>query len=248
MRSTVPRSLVVLMVTAAPLLADVLWRGDFETGTLEQWPGAAKLMGVQVVTAPVRAGRYAVRIDASNAAERKGNDRIEFQHQPKAPGTAEGTERFFAWSLYTPKRLEPGHHSLGYFEVRNLWTQVMAFEAEGEDIKFSTRVPYALRWTGKGRFTPGRWHDFVVHVRWSRDAQQGFVEVWFDGEKVVPLTHTATLRDENEIFLQVGLFRKSSAVPETLFLDQVIEATTLADIQSALPPVSARSLPEPAKR
>ena len=64
----------------------------------------------------------------------------------------------------------------------------------------------------------------------------------------MPLTHTATLRDENEVFLQVGLFRKSSAVPETLFLDQVIEATTLADIQSALPPVPARSLPEPAKR
>ena len=60
MRSTVPRSLVVLMVTAAPLLADVLWRGDFETGTLEQWPGAAILMGVQVVTAPVRAGRYEI--------------------------------------------------------------------------------------------------------------------------------------------------------------------------------------------
>ena len=79
--------------------------------------------------------------------------------------------------------------------------QAMAFEAEGEDIKFSTRVPYALRWTGKGKLTPGHWHDFVLHVFWSHDPAKGFVEVWFDGEKVVhPLARTATLRDENPRF------------------------------------------------
>lgn len=227
-----------LLLTATPLLAEVIWRGDFETGTMEQWgPGAAKLAGAKIVTTPdpVREGKYAVRIDGTNAAERKGNDRIEFQHQPKPPGTAEGTERYFAWSLYVPKKFEPGHHSLGYFEARNLWSQMMAFEGEGEDIKFTTRVPYALRWTGKGKFTPGRWHDFVVHVLWSRDAKKGFVEVWFDGEKVVPLTSTATLRDENEVFLQVGLFRKTSPVPETIFLDRVIEATTLAEVLPQTP-------------
>ena len=239
-RMKTPSALFLTFVTmllwmATPLLADVVWRGDFETGTTEQWPGAAKLSGVKVVTEPVREGKYAVRIDGSNAAERKGNDRIEFQHQPKPPGTAEGSERYFAWSLYVPKKFEPGHHSLGYFEARNLWSQVMAFEAEGEDIKFSTRVPYALRWTGKGKFTPGRWHDFVVHVLWSRDAKNGFVEVWFDGEKVVPLTNTATLRDENAVFLQVGLFRKTSPVPETIFLDHVIEATTLTEVMPQAP-------------
>src|SRR5437879_471338 len=94
----------LLPLTTKPLVAEVIWRGDFETGTTEQWgPGAAKLSGVKVVTDPVREGKYAVRIDGTNAAERKGNDRIEFQHQPKPPGTAEGTERYFAWSLYVPK-------------------------------------------------------------------------------------------------------------------------------------------------
>ena len=47
---------------------------------------------------------------------------------------------------------------------------------------------------------------------------------------MVPLTRTATLRDENEAFVQIGLFRETSEVPETILLDHVSEATTLADV------------------
>ena len=110
------------------------------------------------------------------------------------------------------------------------WSQLMAFEAKGEDILFTTRVPYAQRWTGKGKLTPGRWHDFAVHVLWSRDAAKGFVEVWFDGEKVVPLAKTATLRDENVAFFQIGFMRETSDVPESIVFDHVVEATALADV------------------
>ena len=78
--------------------------------------------------------------------------------------------------------------------------------------------------------TAGKWHDFAIHVLWSRDPKKGFVELWFDGEKVVPLTRTATLRDENVAFFQIGLFRPTSAVPETILIDHVIEATTLEDV------------------
>ena len=192
--------------------------------------GAPKTDGVKVVKEPVREGKYALRIDGTNAARKGKHDRIEFQHQPKPPGTAEGTERYFGWSVYLPKKLTDGNHSLGYFETRNSWSQLMAFEVKGEDILFSTRVPYTLHWSGKGKMTPGHWHDFAVHVLWSRDPKKGFVEVWFDGEKVVPLTKTATLRDENVAFFQIGLFRETSDVPETIIIDHVIEATTLEDV------------------
>ena len=141
---------VLLFLPALPVAAEVIWRGDFETGTTEQWKSTPKFDGIKVVTEPVREGKYALRIDGTNAARRKDHDRVEFQHQPKPPGTAEGTERYFGWSVYLPKKLIDGHHSLGYFETRNSWTQLMAFEANGEDIKYSTRVPYKLHWTGKG--------------------------------------------------------------------------------------------------
>lgn len=223
---------------------EVVWRGDFETGNLEQWKGATtKNPAVRIVTEPVRAGKYALRIDGSNAAERKGRDRIELQHQPAPPGTTEGTERFFGWSVYVPQRFVDGGHQVGYFETRNSWRQLMAWEVRGEDISISTRVPYARRWSGPGRFTPGRWHDFAVHVLWSRDPNKGFVEMWFDGEQVVPRTPTATLLDENPAFFQLGLMRESSPTPETIYLDHVVEGTTLADVTPP-PPTKPAPLPQ----
>jgi hypothetical protein len=242
----------VCLLTAIPLFqsipisAEVIWRGDFETGTTEQWKGGApKSDGVTIVQDPVREGRYAARIDGTNAARRGTRDRIEFQHQPDPPGAAEGAERYFGWSVYLPKTLTEGTHALGYFETRKSWHQLMAFEVNGEDIIYSTRVPYALRWTGKGKLTPGHWHDFAVHVLWSRDPAKGFVEVWFDGEKVVPRAMTATLSDENVAFFQIGLFRETSDVPETIILDHVIEATTLAEVTP--PPLAEKRKPEVSK-
>jgi hypothetical protein len=220
--------LALPFLSAFPVSAEVIWRGDFETGSTEQWKGAPKSDSVKVVKDPVREGKYALRIDGTNAAKRGSHDRIEFQHQPKL--TSEGTERYFGWSIYLPKRFTNGNHTVGYFETRNSWSRLMAFEAQGEDLKFSTRVPYTLHWTGKGKLTPGRWHDFALHVLWSRDRAKGFVEVWFDGEKVVPLTKTATLRDDNPAFFQIGLFRETSDVPETIIFDHVVEATTLEEV------------------
>ncbi len=228
-RPTTGLFLAFLMVSATTVSAEVIWRGDFETGDTKQWKGVPK-DSVTVVKDPVRAGKYALRIDGTNAARKGKHDRIELQHQPDPPGTAEGTERYFGWSVYLPKKLTGSTHSLGYFETRNSWRQLLAFEVTGADILFSSRVPYARLWSGKGKMTAGKWHDFALHVLWSRDPKKGFVEVWFDGEKVVPLTRTATLRDENVAFFQIGLFRATSAVPETLLIDHVIEATTLEDV------------------
>lgn len=220
----------LLLVSTTAVFAEVHFRGDFETGTTDQWKAPPQSEAVKVVTDPVREGKYALRIDGTSAARKGKLDRIEFQHQPKPPGTAEGAERYFGWSVFVPKKLTDEFHSVGYFETRKSWRQLMSFEVRGEDIVFSTRVPYARRWTGKGKFTPGRWHDFAVHVLWSRDPEKGFVEVWFDGEIVVPLAKTATLLDDNVAFFQIGFMRDTSDVPETILFDHVIEATTLKEV------------------
>src|SRR5204862_5995940 len=88
----------LLSMSTTVVFAEVHWRGDFETGTTEQWKGPPQTGGVKVVTEPVREGKYAMRIDGTNAARKGKLDRIEFQHQPKPPGTAEGAERYFGWS------------------------------------------------------------------------------------------------------------------------------------------------------
>jgi hypothetical protein len=219
-----------ILLVVSPIFAQVIWRGDFETGTTEQWRGAPKGDSVKIVTEPVRAGKYALRIDGTNAARRGDRDRIEFQHQPEPPGTAEGTERYFGWSVFVPKKLTDDVHTLGYFETRNSWRQLMSFEVRGEDILYTTRVPYARHWSGKGKLTAGRWHDFAVHVLWSRDPEKGFVDVWFDGEQVVKRAKTATLLDDNPAFLQLGLMRATSETPETIIIDHISEGKSLEDV------------------
>lgn len=220
----------MLLLSANLASAEVIWRGDFETGTTEQWRGVPKMDSIKVVTDPVREGKYALRIDGTHAARKGDRDRIEFQHQPAPPGTAEGTERYFGWSIFLPKKLTDDSHAVGYFETRNSWRQLMSFEARGEDLLYTTRVPYARRWDGKGKLTAGRWHDFAVHVLWSRDPAKGFIEVWYDGEQVVQRAMTATLLDENVAFFQIGLMRATIDVSETIIIDHVIEATTLAEV------------------
>ncbi len=222
--------LLLLSLASNHATAEIIWRGDFETGTTEQWRGTPRSDSVNVVADPVREGKYALRIDGTNAARKGDRDRIELQHQPAPPGTAEGTERYFGWSVFLPKRLTDDSHTLGYFESRNSWRQLMSFEVHGEDILYTTRVPYARRWNGKGKMTAGRWHDFAVHVLWSRDPDKGFVEVWLDGEQVVPRKKTATLLDENPAFFQIGLMRATIDVAETILIDHVVEATTLEEV------------------
>lgn len=241
-RRFLPLLLALWLFSETPVSAEILWRSDFETGNTEQWKSTPKFDGIQVVTEPVREGKYALRIDGTNAARKGKLDRVEFQHQPKPPGTAEGTERWFGWSVFAPRKLTDDFHSVGYFETRNSWRQLMAFEVRGEDITYSTRVPYARRWTGKGKFTAGRWHDFAVHVLWSRDPNKGFVEVWFDGDLVVPRAKTATLLDENVAFFQIGFMRDSIEVPESILLDHVVEATTREEVT----PKGRQEAPKPA--
>ena len=54
----------------------------------------------------------------------------------------------------------------------------------------------------------------------------------------MPLAKTATLKDENVCFLQVGFARETSDVPESIVIDHVVEATTLAEVTP--PPLTKR--------
>ena len=54
--------------------------------------------------------------------------------------------------------------------------------------------------------------------------------MWFDGELVVPRAKTATLPDENVAVFQIGFIRNTSDVRETIIIDHVVEATTLAEV------------------
>ena len=224
-------SLALVLASVTEASAEVIWRGDFETGTTEQWKGAAEVrrrQGRDRARAR-RQIRLADRRD-QRRPKRQATTASSSSTNPNRPERPRARNAISAGASIVPKKLTDGYHSVGYFETRNSWTPVDGVRGPGRGHQVHHARAVRAHWTGKGKLTPGRWHDFAVHVLWSRDPEKGFVEVWFDGEKVVPQTKTATLRDENVAFFQIGFFRDTSDVPETIVIDHVVEATTLEEV------------------
>jgi hypothetical protein len=80
----------------------------------------------------------------------------------------------------------------------------------------------------------GVWHDFIVHVRWSADPKVGFIELWYDGSKVLEKKYLATAYSGQDNFFVQGLYRDASIqATAVVYHDGTTIATALADV---LPP------------
>jgi MYXO-CTERM domain-containing protein len=239
--------LVALAVTPLSASAAVLWTGDVETGDLSQFDSVLNgtINGTDYATAAqdiTLEGQYAVRIELHNDAIWPGNmlRRVEVHHSPDPSRTAEGATTCLGWSLYLPEALpaDPGH-SLGYWESNNSYQQMMAFNANGQNLRFITQQPnYTEHWSADGVLTPGEWHRIAMCVLWSEDPGVGTVDVWFDGEQVVTAASAKTLADGNAHFAQMGLLRSNVDIPEVpvIYLDYVLEGDTIEDVDPPLDP------------
>lgn len=240
MRALPIASALLIALAAPPASAAIVWTGDFETGDLSQFnyvlngnvDGNAYASVMQDI---VLQGDYAARIELhDDAVWPNGLRRVELQHLPAAARTAEGATTCFAWSFYLPEALpqDPGH-TLGYWESQNSYQQMMAFNTNGQSIRFITQQPqYTEHWSADGVLTPGEWHRIAMCVLWSEDPGTGLVHVWFDGEQVVTAAEAKTLADGNPHFAQIGLLRGNidyDGVPVVL-IDDVLEGDTIEDV------------------
>jgi hypothetical protein len=223
--------IVVLLVALAGCAtgAPPRWRGDFETGDLSQWSYLLNKRGLSVVGSPAADGRHAGRIEIQPGdLWSNGLNRVELQYKPPREIVAEGRRSCFAWSFFLPAPLAPDRHQIGYWESYPSYHQIMSFEVRGQDIAFVTRLPAErIQWTAPGVVTPQVWHRIAMCARWSTDPAVGAVDVWFDGRKVVDHAAARTLWD-NPNFVQIGILRDVAAGTEVMFLDDAIEAATLA--------------------
>lgn len=228
-------------ITASmPARSAPVWVGDIETGDLSQWSGTLNGEHISVVQSPVLQGSYAARIELTNdAVWPNGLKRVELNHSPGAARTAEGTELYFAWSFYVPETLtvDPGQQ-IGYWESDNSYQQMMAFNVNGEKIQFITQKPqYKVHWEADGKVTAAAWHRIAMHIQWSKDPNQGVVDIWFDGEQVVTGALAQTLADDNAHFTQIGLLRGKIEFQDApiLFVDDAVEGDSIEDVHPALP-------------
>jgi hypothetical protein len=82
----------------------------------------------------------------------------------------------------------------------------------------------------------GVWNDFIFHVRWSDNPGIGFIELYYNGELVIPKRYTATNMPGQLNYLKQGLYRDEAIAPDGIvFHDAMVQATSLADV---LPPAS----------
>ena len=240
-------------VLCSPLVAHAapVWLGDFETNDLSQWNGALNqnIDGVDYITIAtdvVVQGSYSARIELHNdAVWPNGLKRVELHHSPDAGRTDEGATTWFAWSFYLPEALpdDPGA-TIGYWETDNSYQQMMAFNTNGETIRFITQKPnYAEHWVGDGVLTAGEWHRIAMRVLWSTSPDTGEVEVWYDGEQVVAGVNAQTLNDDNSTFTQLGLLRGQIEFDDVpvIYLDDAVEGDSIEDVHPELEPTGGDS-------
>lgn len=240
---------LALALASLPTLASAapVWVGDFEGGDLSQWDGTlnGSVGGVDYITVAqdvVVEGSNAGRIALHDDAIWPGNGlrRVELHHGPAAGRTDEGATTWFAWSFYIPEALpeDPGT-TIGYWESNDSYQQMMAFNTNGQTIRFITQRPsYEEQWVGEGLFTPGQWHRIAMRVLWSTDENTGEVEVWYDGEQVVAGVNVQTLADDNDHFTQVGLLRGNQDFDDVpvIYIDDAVEGDSIEDVHPELEP------------
>lgn len=250
MRSFTTAAFVALGVSlfASTAGAAVVWRGGFETNDLGQWGEKINANRWSVVTTPVREGTHAGRVELHEGDVGPSNlIRAELGYHP--PGaTFQNSERWYAFSVRV-ESLQNLDHQFTYWECdAPLYRQSMSFHLKGEDLTFQTSAQKGPNITPyKGKLAAGAWHDFVLHVKWSLDATQGFVELFYDGALVVPKTAVRTMyatqdNGGNDVmplgsFLHQGLFLGAPVAgkpTEVLYVDGTLEATTKEDVFPAV--------------
>ncbi|WP_375743175.1 heparin lyase I family protein [Corallococcus interemptor] len=241
------------LVAAASLMpalsfAGVIWKGDFETGNTSQWTRQQAVANsrLQVVTDVVRDGKYALKATVKQGdnpinASGNRNELLYLTHE------TQGKEYYYKWSTLFPSNY-PVHDS---WQVITQWHQEsccgsppLEFFVRGD--KINLRVggnTTPVLW--QTSINKGNWHDFVLHVKWSSDKKVGFVELWHNGEHVLPKTYGANQFGKELNYLKMGLYRDNAIKPEgTIFHDGFTMATTLEDVMPP-PPAPVEETPAP---
>lgn len=245
--------LAICLPTVAALAAGAARRGvwfcgDFETGGLQGWTwDRARQDSIEVVTQPVRKGRYAVRFTLAPGDIAARKERAELKVGDKEIERVHGShghEMWYGWSLLVPNGYE--HPPGGQFQVVGQWHhRPQEALASDRHPQVSGPPPLILHLSGgQGRHVltllgraarnaeprtlgvrpmrEGAWSDLVFHIRWSTGSD-GFVEAWLDGR---PFTagkvYGRTLYSPASNYLRLGLYRgKGFTTRNQVYYDEV---------------------------
>jgi len=123
------------------------------------------------------------------------------------------------WQLFTQWHHEGGSGS-----------PPLEFYVYGEELRLNIGGdPGVIVW--KAPLVRGQWQDFILHVKGSPDATVGFVELYHQGQLVLPKRHIATMFPGMLNYLKVGLYRSDTVSRMgVVYHDGWVMARGLADV------------------
>jgi hypothetical protein len=242
-----------------------IWLADAEGELEEEWANVdcASRDRVEQVPLDGAQGSRAYRFEIRDGDDPGGfGERCEVgQSNPPRDGFPEfqeGDERWMAWQVLLPEDYPvdtPDWNVITQWKQRGgLGTPVLSMEVRdgqftllrAESPDGSTEDTLTM---GSWPAEQGRWVRFTIHVRFSPDESDGFVELFgdLDGRGMKPLLEreaTYTMkRDDGEVVpshVRMGIYRdKDIEGTAHLYLDGVNVATTRAAAESAAFPSGA---------
>jgi uncharacterized protein (TIGR03382 family) len=240
------RLLPVVLMIPTLASASTVWKGDFETGNTSQWTKAQTVSSdrLLVVSDPVRQGRYALKATVRRGDDpiRSSGNRNELVYMTRE---APGSEYFYKWSTRFPSsfpRSPRWQIFIQWHHEGSSGSPPLEFYVVNDELRLragGSSGPVVWR----GPLVRERWHDFVLHVKWSSDRRVGFVELYMNGQRVLPKYHVATQFSGQRNYLKLGLYRDESIAPTGIvFHDGFTMATQLSDV---MPPAVAQPVSEP---
>ncbi|WP_439099184.1 heparin lyase I family protein [Corallococcus exercitus] len=228
------------MVCLLPSLAaaEIVWRGDFETGNRSQYSKEQMVSSdrLQVVTSPVSEGKYALK-----ATVKQGDDPINSSGNRNElvylSNEKVGSEYWYRWKVMFPNDFP----SVDAWQLFTQWhhdgccgSPPVEFFVKGEVIRLSLNDSGTV-WT-----TPlkrGAWQEFIFHVKWSPDPSVGYVELWHNGVQVLKKTKAMTMFSGQNNYLKLGLYRDDSiSAVGVVYHDGMIQATSREDVFPVVQP------------
>lgn len=163
---------------------------DFETGDLSQADmQKAADDSIVLVTAPVRAGKHAVRtLLRLTDPEVKGGQRAEFQDGKKRTQVRMDTDYWYGLSLLVPEAFAaPAKKDAVLFQWHtqdNRPGPVLAIRVRKDQWLITTNATGVKRVIKTVPLEKGQWTDWVVHAKWA-STPTGHWTLWKNGVKVI---------------------------------------------------------------
>lgn len=209
------------------------WQGNFETGDISQWDIVQQVSSDRITISedPVREGNYAARFEV-RPGDNIGNtspraELANFLHEQ------EGEERYYRWFTYFdpnfPTNYKNSFVTFTQWRAMDESDDLSAFMVWGDKIQLRQE---GTRWSAP--LVKGVWHEFVFHVKWSPDPDVGFIELWYDGELVMPKINVETMAGTpgNAVsnYVKQGLYKADEIPTGVVYHDGFTAGDSLAAV------------------